>query len=104
MSPARLVLPLAFLRFNLKAFIHKIGLAYDILDRRNTIYRFVVRRLRITAVHPTDYRHHNGKHVYIHVYVHKCMSPDHLFLDLVEECMLPLSTKAPFIKLSCING
>lgn len=36
MSPARLVLSLAFLKCNLKALIHKIGLAYDIPDGART--------------------------------------------------------------------
>lgn len=36
MSPARLVLSLAFLKCSLKALIHKIGLVYDILDVART--------------------------------------------------------------------
>lgn len=64
------------------------------LDQKNTVQICCTQRcmavLKITGVHQTDYRHHEGKHVYIYanVYIHIC----HLFLDPVERiCVTILS-------------
>lgn len=83
MSPARLVLPLfASLRFNLKSFVHKIGLAYDIQHRKNTIQDIDLlsagscSQSEITAVRQSDCRHLNWKHPHtlacIHTAQEKC--------------------------------